>query len=178
MYQSGISTLEISNTINVCRKTIRSIFKRHGIVVGNSQHKKAYTLRRFMSKVRKRRNGCWEWQGYINPKTGYGRFSLNDICIHAHRASYIFHVGDIADDLVVDHICRNKRCVNPVHLRAVTVRENTMYGNAPSSSNARKTHCIRGHELSGRNLYVLKRGERVCRKCNLMRTRKYQKKNR
>ena len=95
---------------------------------------------------------CWEWQGYL--QRGYGEISINGENIKAHRASYEIFIGKIPDGLVIDHLCRNPRCVNPTHLEPVTLEENTKRGFWPPSVNSRKTHCIRGHELSGENLRI------------------------
>lgn len=67
--------------------------------------------------------GCWEWQGPMHPK-GYGTFAHE----LAHRRSYEMFVGDIPDGLHIDHLCRNKRCVNPAHLEPVTHAENNRRG--------------------------------------------------
>jgi hypothetical protein len=59
--------------------------------------------------------------------------------------------------------------VNPDHLEAVTHRENTLRGVAPSAQHYRQTHCFRGHPFAGKNLYVNPRGARYCRTCNRIR---------
>lgn len=79
----------------------------------------------------------------------------------AHRVSYEIANGPIPDGMVLDHLCRNPACVNPAHLDAVPQRENVRRGFHGS-----KTHCLRGHPLSGENLITRKTGGRVCRACN------------
>lgn len=79
------------------------------------------TIERFNKKyIINPNNNCWEWQaGKFSD--GYGNFYVNGQNIGAHRWSYQYHVGSIENDRVVDHICRNKSCVNPDHLRLATV---------------------------------------------------------
>lgn len=78
---------------------------------------------RFLSKINKT-PGCWEWTGTKNPD-GYGMFALTHTKpVGAHRFSYELHVGKIPDGLVIDHICHNRACVRPDHLRPVTTKQN------------------------------------------------------
>jgi HNH endonuclease len=68
--------------------------------------------------------GCWEWRGAVSD-TGYGCFEYErNRVMSAHRYSYLQLVGAIPSGLVLDHLCRNKRCVNPAHLEPVTQAEN------------------------------------------------------
>ena len=109
-------------------------------------------------------SGCWTWVGFID-KDGYGRWNCNVTGSPiAHRAVYILKRGPIPDGLTLDHLCRNRSCVNPDHMEAVTNKENLMRGTSFSAQNATKTHCKRGHALSGENLYVYQ-GRRYCRAC-------------
>ncbi len=134
----------------------------------------------FWSKVDKRGpNGCWMWTGGTGG-SGYGRIYVGRREVAwAHRLSHELHKGAVPEGLQVDHLCRNKVCVNPDHLEAVTSRENTLRGVGPSAQNARKTHCRRGHPLAGDNLALLHkrsasgetRAVRKCRACH----RQYQR---
>jgi hypothetical protein len=119
---------------------------------------------RFWSKVDKT-TSCWNWcAGKTND--GYGGFWLKGRMLAAHRVSWNIAHGDdsIPDDLIVDHICRNRSCVRPDHLRLLSNVENVMCGAGPAALNSRKTHCKRGHPLSGNNLYV-NRTRRHCKTC-------------
>lgn len=73
--------------------------------------------------------GCWLWQGEMN-RNGYGRVWVNGKRLMSHRVTYELLVGPIADGLVLDHLCKNRACCNPEHLEPVTIRENTLRGNA------------------------------------------------
>jgi len=120
-------------------------------------------------------SGCWLWLG-SERSNNYGCFCKNGGNYPAHRASYEIYVGPIQDGLVIDHLCRNTWCVNPDHLEPVTRLENLMRGFRPLKQprgfycgprhNLNKTHCARGHELSGSNLLVRKCGRRQCRECH------------
>lgn len=116
---------------------------------------------------------CWNWTGPISPY-GYGIMRGKDIpSRHAHRFGYILLRGPIPDSLVLDHLCRNRRCVNPDHLEPVTNTENVMRGEGFAPKNAAKTHCDAGHEFTPENTYTRsrKQGGRQCKTCTLDRKR-------
>lgn len=71
---------------------------------------------RFWAKVSVLPSGCWVWTASIR-KDGYGRFMTHDRRADvAHRVGYITLVGPLPDKSVLDHLCRNRACVNPAHL--------------------------------------------------------------
>ena len=126
---------------------------------------------RFWAKVRiaGTPSGCWVWEG-ARSKKGYGNFWTDaKKSVRAHRWAWEQANGPIPDGLVIDHLCRHTSCVNPSHLEAVTPGENTLRGYGPTAMNARKTECVRGHSLSGDNLYVDPDGNRNCRACRRLR---------
>lgn len=128
---------------------------------------------RYFSKVDMRSaDDCWLWTAQVR-KGGYGGFRLGRYQF-AHQAAIIFDGREIPQGMVVDHICRNRLCVNPRHLRVVTVQQNSTENSvAIAAVNAAKTHCLHGHALSGRNLIVRKSGGRDCRKCLNTRQKRY-----
>lgn len=75
--------------------------------------------------------------------------------------------GSIGKGLEIDHLCRNRKCVNPLHLEAVTRKTNVLRGVSPSAKNAVKTTCAKGHMFDDKNTYVRirKGGGRACREC-------------
>ena len=133
-------------------------------------------LDRFWDKVDvDQKTNCWNFTSML--RNGYGRFKVNYKTVSAHRFLYEIHNGKIPKGLTLDHLCRNLSCVNPDHLEAITQKENVLRGTAPSALAVRNNKCIRGHELTGTNLYINKsNGERMCKECSAIRRREYYKK--
>lgn len=126
--------------------------------------------KRFWSRV-DRTETCWNWTATIS--NGYGVINFGTTSYMAHRVAYTWQRQAIPNGLLLDHICRNTRCVNPDHLEIVTHVENTMRGLSPFAVKARQRCCRRGHEFTPENTYVRKNGTRWCNECRRMRERSY-----
>jgi len=125
-------------------------------------------IKKFFSKIEKTKT-CWIWTGADNG-AGYGRFHSNYSDKRVHRVSYEFFTGEkIPKGLVIDHLCRNRKCVNPDHLEVVSHKVNILRGNGVGAVNKAKTHCKFGHEFSGDNLAIQIRPNgakwRICVTC-------------
>ena len=119
---------------------------------------------RFWRKVSKAPDGaCWEWLGSKN--CGYGHIRDSGSMRKAHRVAYELVIGPIPEGLVIDHLCRNRACVNPSHLEPVSQKENIRRGVSVVAVKMALTHCPHGHPYSGENLYTNRRGWRYCRTC-------------
>ncbi len=123
---------------------------------------------RLLSKIELSDDGCWLWTAHRDV-VGYGRLRVGPTSKPAHNLVYEVFVGAVPEGLELDHLCRNRGCVNPEHLEPVTHRENVLRGASPIAAAAAQTHCLRGHALSGDNVYIIpSSGSRQCRTCKRM----------
>lgn len=149
----------------------------------------AYELRatdeivaRFWPHVEKS-DGCWTWKGRRN-RTSYGILSDHHATRLAHRLSYAIAFGLVPEGMQVLHKCDNPSCVRPDHLFLGTPADNARDKCAKGRALRRVpvTHCVRGHELSGENLFFATQDNgqpsRRCRACNRMHALNYQREKR
>lgn len=109
---------------------------------------------------------CWQYDPRKISPVGYGIFSVNRQQIGAHRYIWETLVGKIPENMQIDHMCRNRGCVNPDHMEVVTLAENVLRGEGVTAKNARKTHCVRNHEFTEENTrYRIGPNGKTWRKC-------------
>lgn len=110
-------------------------------------------------------NGCWPWIAAVSASTGYGKFWTGQRLVNAHQYAFQRAVGmDRNPGYEIDHLCRNRVCVNPEHLELVTKAENIRRSSAPGANNRAKTQCPRGHPYDVVNT-LFSGGRRRCRIC-------------
>jgi len=117
---------------------------------------------------------CWMWRAYKD-KHGYGRFQVGDRPQAAHRYSWFLVHGYLPEypEFELDHLCGNRACVNPDHLRVATHKENTLRSASFVAENSEKLYCKNGHEYNQENTYIRPNGARDCRACGKERVRRY-----
>lgn len=117
----------------------------------------------FLEKVELRPDGCWLWTGKLTSK-GYAQFCITTEkrrYIRAAAYSFEYYNRELLPGEVPDHLCRNRWCVNPDCLEAVTDRENVARGESFTAKNARKTRCPRGHKYDKKTT----KNRRYCSVC-------------
>lgn len=132
------------------------------------------TDERFWTKAQQADNSdCWQW---IGRKTGegYGQFYLvctkdEQLLTGAHRYAYTALRSEIPSGLVIDHLCRNRACVNPWHMEPVPQQVNVLRSQPYIE---RPELCPQGHRFTETNTYRTPRGHRRCKTCNRDRARR------
>lgn len=130
-------------------------------------------MQRFLSKIAipEDRNKCWNWTAskYDSNKTlPYGKFYFKGRMLLAHRFSFEYFNSKIPTEQMVLHKCDNASCVNPSHLFLGSQEDNMKDMSKKGrhkSPNKEKTHCRKGHEYFGDNLYIDSLGKRHCKRC-------------
>ena len=126
--------------------------------------------KRFWSKVKKS-DHCWIWIAGRG-SGGYGRFYTNGQTVPAHRWAYESLRGTVPNGLILDHLCRNRQCVNPEHMEPVTNKQNVLRGAGITAQEAERTHCPAGHVYDLLNTHFYQ-GRRYCKRCRNEWNRQY-----
>jgi hypothetical protein len=123
-------------------------------------------------------------------RSGYGKFKAGKQTTGAHRASWLARKGPIPEGLVIDHLCRNRACINVDHMEPVTnavnARRSTLVGRGSGQhaglTGRLKTACVNGHAFDEENTAWRTRPDgylvRVCRACNRERLRRFKARRR
>lgn len=118
---------------------------------------------------------CWEWTACLN-RAGYGNVGYQGRTVSAYKLFFELFVHIVPKPLTLDHLCRNRKCVNPAHLEPVTNKENVLRGVSPMAINAAKTHCINGHPFDEANTYFRRNNKgRDCKMCRNLKGQALQK---
>jgi hypothetical protein len=137
-------------------------------------------LHRLLTTVDVTAEGCWLLPAFNG--NGYARVRFREngkrTQVAAHRYVYAALIGPIPCGLQLDHLCRVRNCVNPMHLEPVTSRENLLRGATIAARNAAKSECMHGHPFTTENIVRTKSGGRDCRECGRRRVREFRARQR
>ncbi len=136
------------------------------------------TIESVLSKVTMK-DGCWSSSG-SHTKDGYANIGWQGRTQPLARVLYEHFIGPIPVGLELDHKCNKGHlgCCNPYHCKPETKYDNMIRGNGFSARNKRKTHCNKGHLLTGSNLKYELNGARRCKECACARSREYRARRR
>jgi hypothetical protein len=124
-------------------------------------------MQRLFSKIERRDDGCWMWTGY-RQNNGYGAIRIGGRTgrsVLAHRFVFEFFRYPIPAGFEIHHRCRNRGCVNPFHLQAVTHRDNLLKDDTLAARHAAAQFCPHWHKYDTANTIMSKTGSRKCRTC-------------
>lgn len=138
-------------------------------------------LERVMARVAKTETGCWQHEapredGYARVLVGSRSDGSRRVRV-AHRVVYESLVGPVPEGMDLDHLCRNRACVNPDHLEPVSRGINLHRGETIPAAKAAQTHCINGHEFDERNTGIRPNGTRWCKACKVETVRRWKERN-
>lgn len=140
-----------------CKRHYQKWYRTGNAEAPDERSRRGAPLRERIESSVAKTDHCWFWLKHLN-QDGYGAINIEGRHVGAHRASYMAFVGPIPDGMVIDHLCRNRACVNPQHLEAVTHTVNVRRGD----SAVRKDRCGNDHEYTKENT----RWVRVCVTCS------------
>jgi hypothetical protein len=126
---------------------------------------------RLTSKIDAVSGECWIWTASCRP-CGGGQVRDGSRIRYAYQVVYELLVGPVSEGLELDHLCRNRACVNPAHLEQVTHRTNVLRGVSPTARNAAKRTCPDGHDYD-----VTATGRRRCSVCAAAAQRRWRERN-
>jgi hypothetical protein len=170
LYSIMRNAKHVAKELGITDGPVRRVLREHGVRL-RAEPGHSDEVRFFDYVDRGDEDECWPWRG--GTKNGYGYFHPRDESApngfgttRAYRWSYQHFVGPIPAGHDVHHVCYNRLCVNPKHLRAATRRANVLDSpNTVSGAAIRKTKCKHGHAFTPENTLIRKTGHRACRQC-------------